>query len=84
MSVPAHSGEQASSEPGKYITGFKSYLDTTLSGEKASGDTQGSAVTICAHGQALHTPADKWETKRSHTHQTGQGFGNRNHASGGS
>ena len=53
MSMPAHSGEQASSEPGKHITDLKSYLDTTLSGEAASDDTQGSMVTIRAHGQVL-------------------------------
>ena len=45
------------------ITDFKSYSDTKLSGEKASENTQGSTVTICAHGQALQTPADACEEK---------------------
>lgn len=63
MSMPAHFGEQASSEPGKHITDMKSYLDTTL-----SGDTQGSMLTICAHGQVLQSPADKGEKKRRITH----------------
>lgn len=65
MSVLAHSGEQASSEPGKHITDVRSYLDTMPLGEKPSDDTHGSTVTMpCAHGHVSQSPAEKGKKKR--------------------
>lgn len=46
----------------------------TASGEKASGDTQGSTVPICTHGWGLQTPTGRCEIKRV-TQPEGAGLG---------
>lgn len=77
MLVPAHSGERASSGSGKSIVDFKSHLDTALSEEKASDDTQGSTMpSVLMDGVCKLQRVDARE-KESHTH-----LGNRNHTLG--